>query len=77
VLCADPLAQSEPTSPSREGKKLRPIQISKSDKRTSTIPRRDASELCKIMSLEEQRAQGKPGARCTRSRVRSGRKHTR
>src|SRR3984957_17654658 len=30
-----------------------------------------------FLRLENQRAQGKPGARCTRSRVRSGRKHTR
>jgi hypothetical protein len=34
-------------------------------------PSRDAlaPELCKILRLEKQRAQGKPGARCTRSRA--------
>src|ERR1700676_3217073 len=34
-------------------------------------PSRDthAPELCKILRLENQRAQGKPGARCTRSRA--------
>jgi hypothetical protein len=32
------------------------------------IPRREAPELCaRILPLEKQRAQGKPGARCTRS----------
>jgi hypothetical protein len=31
------------------------------------FPRRDAPELCSNLSLEKQRAQGKPGARRTRS----------
>jgi hypothetical protein len=31
--------------------------------------RRDAPELCVFLRLENQRAQGKPGARCTRSRA--------
>src|SRR6185437_14751219 len=30
--------------------------------------RRDAPELCIFLRLENRRAQGKPGARCTRSR---------
>jgi hypothetical protein len=33
----------------------------------SAISRRDAPELCKAMSLKKRRAQGMPGARCTRS----------
>ena len=35
----------------------------------SAIPRRDAPELCMILRLPKTRAQGKPGARCTRSLV--------
>ena len=35
----------------------------------SAFSRRDASELCKTMSLDKQRAQGMPGAQCTRSLV--------
>jgi hypothetical protein len=31
--------------------------------------RRDAPELCVFLRLENQRAQGKPGARCTRGRA--------
>src|ERR1035438_9082191 len=34
-------------------------------KHASTFPRREAPELCKSSALENQRAQGKPGARCT------------
>jgi len=35
---------------------------------TSSLPRRAAPEMCtKSLSLSEWRAQGKPGARCTRS----------
>jgi hypothetical protein len=37
--------------------------------RKSAISRRDAPELCVFLRLEKQRAQGKPGARCTRSRA--------
>jgi hypothetical protein len=33
----------------------------------SAFSRRGAPELCKSTALENQRAQGKPGARCTRS----------
>jgi hypothetical protein len=33
----------------------------------SAFSRRCAPELCQILRLENQRAQGKPGARCTRS----------
>jgi hypothetical protein len=36
-------------------------------RRASAISRRDAPELYRTLSLEKQRAQGKPGARCTRS----------
>ena len=32
----------------------------------SALSQRDAPELCKLLSLQKQRAQGKPGARCTR-----------
>ena len=35
----------------------------------SAFSRRDAPELCKNPSPQNQRAQGKPGARCTRSRA--------
>src|SRR5207247_8505618 len=35
--------------------------------RDSAFPRRDAPELCQTMSLDSQRAQGMPGAQCTRS----------
>jgi hypothetical protein len=41
----------------------------------STFSRRDAPELCAIRALKE-RAQETPGARCTRSLVCKGRKHT-
>src|SRR5437868_5432956 len=34
-------------------------------------------ELCKPVSLEETRAQGKPGARCTRSLARKKKAHER
>jgi hypothetical protein len=49
----------------------------------STFSRRDAPELCVNDPPNEGRGatprgeRGMPGARCTRSRVRSGRKHTR
>src|SRR5881275_2383078 len=39
-------------------------------KRGFAISRRDASEVCKkFPALERQRAQGRPGARCTRGLV--------
>jgi hypothetical protein len=38
-------------------------------KHTFAISRRDTPELCMFLRLENQRAQGKPGARCTRSRA--------
>src|SRR6266404_3754898 len=37
------------------------------DLHASAISRREAPELCETMSLDKQRAQGMPGARCTRS----------
>jgi hypothetical protein len=39
-------------------------------RRTFAFSRREAPEFYKILRLEKQRAQGKPGARCTRSLVR-------
>src|SRR5258708_23420542 len=42
----------------------------------SAIPRRDASELCKNVRPKIQRAQGMPGAECTRSLVCDKNKHT-
>jgi hypothetical protein len=43
----------------------------------SAFPRHDSARVLQSIALESQRAQGMPGARCTRSRVRGGRKHTR
>src|SRR6266403_4751797 len=42
----------------------------------SAISRREAPELCETMSLDKQRAQGMPGARCTRSLACKLKKHT-
>ena len=45
-------------------------------KHTSPSSRRDAPELCKNFCPRKQRAQGMPGARCTRSLVCEIKKHT-
>src|SRR6266478_6517403 len=42
----------------------------------SAFPRRDASEFCKNRSPRNQRAQGMPGAQCTRSLACEIKKHT-
>src|SRR5204863_3224670 len=46
-----------------------------SNSHTSTLPRRDAPELCMNVSPKE-RAQGMPGARCARSLACKIKKHT-
>jgi putative endonuclease len=51
--------------------------LAMTSKHTPAFPRRDAPELLRRRALEKQRAQGMPDARRVRSRVRSGRKHTR
>jgi hypothetical protein len=50
--------------------------IFKEPRHAPAFSRRDAPELCTIVAPEIQRAQGKPGADCTRSLVRKSRKHT-
>ncbi len=53
------------------------IQLSNSDARqASAISRRNVPEFCKIRSPRKQRAQGMPGAQCTRSLVCDKNKHT-
>jgi hypothetical protein len=50
-----------------------PIQFSIShltEKQTSAFSRRDTPELCFVAPPENARAQGRPGARCTRGLVR-------
>ncbi len=47
------------------------------NRHTPAFSRHDASELLRQRPPEKQRAQGMPDARRVRSRVRSGRKHTR
>jgi hypothetical protein len=58
-------------APHDAAKEIVPIQFSNSNKRDFAISRRDAPELCqKFPRPSKQRAQGTPGARCTRGLVR-------
>ena len=67
---------------SRNDERKFPALISDSNfkqpnRHTPAFSRHDASELLRQRPPEKQRAQGMPDARRVRSRVRSGRKHTR
>jgi hypothetical protein len=53
----------------RGRRRLRVWRVLAFIKHASAFSRRDASELCKSFASKRQRAQGKPGARCTRGRA--------